>query len=442
MSVTTKSDAATSGERLNAAQLTSYGFLTMPLAMAGLALLTYLPTFFAIDKGLGLAVVGGLFVAGRLLDIVTDPLIGHWSDRTRTRFGARKPWMVAGVFGFAVSCWWLFVPPGEVYPLYLVLVGTAYFIFATMLDVPYSATGLEISRDVNERSRLAGSKAAFQVLGALLAGAMPALLATTATGSLSTIALCIIALAGVGLVLFVVIVPERPQPTVADRPNLFASLCTILSERRYLMLIGPFFIVQMANAFFSGLAVLYITYVVKAPELVGVFIGLMFLATALFLPLWLWLAARHGKARCWQAGIVVSMVGMLAAPLVGEGNIVGACLVFAIVGATFGCDAVMPTSMLADIAYDREQDGGGRQSGVYLALKNAISKLSFVAPMGIAFPILGMIGFEDAASHDQTDLLVFLGFFSLIPVLLKFVGVLVLRLGPDFVRGPQREELA
>ena len=86
--------SAGSPGRLGALQLASYGFLTMPLAMAGLALLTYLPTFFAIDMGLGLGLVGGLFAAGRLLDIVTDPLIGHLSDRTRGPHGPRRPWMV------------------------------------------------------------------------------------------------------------------------------------------------------------------------------------------------------------------------------------------------------------------------------------------------------------------------------------------------------------
>jgi hypothetical protein len=60
-----------------------------------------------------------------------------------------------------------------------------------------------------------------------------------------------------------------------------------------------------------------------------------------------------------------------------------------VVGATFGCDAMMPTSILADISGENEAAGGARQSGLFLAVKNAASKLSFVAPMGIAFPVLG-----------------------------------------------------
>jgi MFS family permease len=86
-------------DTLSFAQLLSYGLLTMPVAMAGLTLLTFLPTYYAVDLGLGLSVVGIVFAAGRILDFITDPVIGHWSDQTRTRFGPRKPWMAGGVIG-------------------------------------------------------------------------------------------------------------------------------------------------------------------------------------------------------------------------------------------------------------------------------------------------------------------------------------------------------
>ena len=425
--------ASSAPARLTAWQLVSYGLLTMPIAMAGLALLTYLPTFYAVDMGLGLGLVGAIFVAGRLFDIFTDPLIGHLSDSTRSRFGPRKPWMLAGLTGFLVTTWFLLVPPQGAGAAYLVLAGSAFFLFFTMLDIPYSSSGLEISPYVDERSRLAGSKAGFQVAGAILAGTMPLLLATTASGSLPSIAWIVVGLAVVGFVLFVVFVPGRhAHAEIQPRVGFFAALQTVLHDRRYACLIGTFFIIQLGNAFFTALGLLFITYIIKAPGLAGLFFGLMFLSTALALPLWLAVARRIGKARCWQAGIIVSIAAFACAPLIGEGDVVMTCILFAVVGSTFGCDAVMPTSLLADISSDQTGRSGKRLSGVYLSVKNATSKMSFVAPMGLAFPTLGYLNFETSETHSVAVTMAFMGFFALAPILLKLLGIYVLRRSPDF----------
>ncbi|NRD90287.1 hypothetical protein C8024_13680 [Sphingopyxis sp. BSNA05] len=113
--------------RFNVWQLTCFGVLTAPLAMGGLAMAMYLPTYYAVDMGLGLGLVGAIFVLGRLLDIFTDPLIGHWSDETHSRYGPRKPWMVAGVLGFSIAVYLFLAPPDAVGPAYLLLASGLYF---------------------------------------------------------------------------------------------------------------------------------------------------------------------------------------------------------------------------------------------------------------------------------------------------------------------------
>jgi GPH family glycoside/pentoside/hexuronide:cation symporter len=87
---------ATAGRTLTLWQLMCFGVLTMPLAMGGVAFALFIPTFYAVDVGLGLTAVGVIFAAGRLLDVFTDPAIGHLSDETRSRWGARRPWIILG----------------------------------------------------------------------------------------------------------------------------------------------------------------------------------------------------------------------------------------------------------------------------------------------------------------------------------------------------------
>jgi len=85
--------SATRSERVRGTVLLAYGALGFPLAVLNLPLYVYLPTFYAEQMGLGLATVGIMLFAARLLDTLSDPLIGELSDRIPIRFGRRRPWL-------------------------------------------------------------------------------------------------------------------------------------------------------------------------------------------------------------------------------------------------------------------------------------------------------------------------------------------------------------
>ena len=89
-------------ERLPAWRLAVFAALAIPLAGAGLPLAVYLPPYYAQELGLGLGAVGLIFMLSRVWDAVTDPLVGVLSDRSRSRFGRRKPWIAAGAPLFAL----------------------------------------------------------------------------------------------------------------------------------------------------------------------------------------------------------------------------------------------------------------------------------------------------------------------------------------------------
>ena len=408
---------------LNLFGLLSYGLLTMPIAMAGLAMLTYLPTFYAVDMGLGLTAVGVAAVIGRLLDVFTDPLIGHLSDQTRTRFGPRKPWMAVGIAGFCIAIWFALSPPVGADILYLALIGASYFLFLTLLDVPYSSVGLELSSDTRERTRLASVKAAFQVAGAILAGFFPLILAVPVAQALPQMALTIIVLAIAGFALFITVIPVPHRNVVRPRLGAMAALRIIGAHRRFRMLLGAFALVQTGNAFFSGLAVLYVTFVLGAEPLIGLMIGLLFLGTAAWLPLWSILEGRTGKLAAWRTGIVASASGFALLALCGPGDTIAIAALFFLIGGTFGADAVVPTSILADISYEQEVQENRRQSGLFVAIKNSTSKVAFVVPLAVAFPLLDLFQFEERAGSDPVTNLVFMAFFAVIPILFKLAAL-------------------
>ncbi|MHA7772357.1 MFS transporter [Roseibium sp. M-1] len=408
-------------------QLFCFGALTTPVAMSGLALVMYIPTFYATGLGLGFTAVGLIFSLGRVFDVISDPVIGYLSDQTRSRFGPRKPWIILGVPCFAAAVWMLLAPPATAGLVYLSLACFLYFLFLTVLDIPYSSIGLEISPDVHERSLLAGSKAIFQVAGAIAAATLPVVFLLSTQKALAAIALAVAVLSAIGLGLFLAVVPDRRRTVLATRRGFRETLRLVLGHGPFRALVFAFFIVQSANSLTAGLAVLYITHVLAAPALVAPLILLLFVSTALFIPLWVLLSRRFGKKTTWIVSIVFCAAALGSAFVLGPGSVPGAVALFVLVGAVFGCDAIMPTSMLADIVYE-EETSGSPLAGLFLAFKNAASKLTFIVPMAIAFPALDLVDFQREGANGSSQLLLLTLFFAGIPIALRLGAAVLLHL--------------
>lgn len=118
----------------------------------------------------------------RFTDVFTDPLMGEISDRGRTRIGRRKPYILLGAPCLMVSAWSLFVPPDGAGMLYLLFWLTAFFVSATMIQIPFRAWGAELSADYHTRSRVTAVREFFVLGGLLLAAAVPMVVEILADG--------------------------------------------------------------------------------------------------------------------------------------------------------------------------------------------------------------------------------------------------------------------
>jgi len=418
-------------QKLTTWQLICLNALSMPVAMAGLVLVTFIPTYYATELGLGLGAVGAVFVFGRLLDVVTDPLIGFFSDQTQSRFGPRTPWMMLGLPGFCLAAWLLFAPPENASLLYLICASGLYFLFYTILDIPYSSIGLEISPHVHERSVIASFKALFQVMGALCAALIPLIFLEQTGASLSFTVKLVFVFSILGLSLFLIFVPRRDRIIKAPRRGFLTSLKITWASRPYRYLIGSFLIVQTANSLTIGLTVLFVTHIIGAPELIGAFVGLVILSSAFFLPIWVWISKRYSKKRAWTMSLITGSLVLATTPFLNQGDIIPFATLCAVLGAAIGCDAIMPTSILADIVYDGEETRDQRHAGLYLAMKNSVSKLTFIAPMGLAFPILDGVGFVSGEDNSSSALTTLLFFYAALPILLRLIAIFIIRKMPE-----------
>ena len=178
---------------LSRARIAIYGAVNLPTSIVGLPIALYIPAFYSESLGLSLAAIGVLISLSRLTDVVTDPLIGTLSDRWNTRFGRRKPWMLAGTPLKILALWMLFVPddafshavwrtlggdPGSgVTNLYLFVWISLLYLGFTLVDLPYRAWGAELSKDYDGRSRVTGVREAFGYGGLLMSLIIPLVMA-------------------------------------------------------------------------------------------------------------------------------------------------------------------------------------------------------------------------------------------------------------------------
>ncbi len=158
--------------------------------MVGLPMAVYLPAVYADNEGfgLGLAFVGAVLVIARLFDGVTDPIVGFISDRWRTRWGRRKPFVLLGTPIYIFGICMLFIPPvaftkltflgftfNSGYPWMLTMLVITY-VGSTIKDVPYSAWGAELSTNYNERTLVTSWREGFSVTGSLIGAFTPAII--------------------------------------------------------------------------------------------------------------------------------------------------------------------------------------------------------------------------------------------------------------------------
>ena len=184
---TASADSETKRRPLTNFVLASYGAPAAPLALSGLPIAVYLPVIYADSDGfaLSLGIVGLLIGLSRISDVVTDPLIGYLSDRWKTRWGRRKPWVLIGTPIFAAGMWLLFMPPFEFSDvtvfgatfsngyIWLFAMLTLFYIGSTVKDLPFSAWGAELSNEYHERTLIMSWKEGLGVFGSLVSSFIP-----------------------------------------------------------------------------------------------------------------------------------------------------------------------------------------------------------------------------------------------------------------------------
>lgn len=400
----------------------AYGALGLPLAFAALPLYVHVPQLYAGDLGLSLATVGVVLLAVRIVDALTDPLIGWASDRLARRalIALALPLLGGGMFG-------LLVPPAGAGALWLAALATVVSLGYSLATIAHHAWGAEVAPDAGARTRLVASREAFALVGVVLAAALPAVLAVLAGGGetggevgggagLARLAALFVPVLAVCAALTLWRAPPPPRQR-SGGAGVVRGLGAALACRPFARLLAVFAANGIAAAIPSATVLFFVADVLGAAPWSGLFLVLYFVAAAASLAGWVRLARRLGKLRAWLVGMGLAVAAFVWAGLLGSGDVLAFGLICVLSGIALGADLVLPPALVADLLAAPATSRALR-AGACFGWWNFVAKANLALAAGLALPLLAWLGYVPGA-QDADALRALAAVYAFVPVLLK-----------------------
>ena len=343
----------------------------------------HLLIFFTDTVGLSPALTGLAFTVARLWDAVTDPLMGVISDRTRTRWGRRRPYLLAGapllLAGIAV----LFVDPGLGTPgalfawavIVYSLANTAY----TVAFIPYNSLTPDLAPGSDQRTALNGYRMTFAVIGTLIGAAgFPALVATLGPGASgygrAGLVIGAIVCAALLVTFLMVREPAVPASSPATAGIGLRPVLQALGNRAFLLVLIPWTLHMVGISLVSPMVVFYFKYLHGDEGLSQIALGVLLIAAMASISLWVRAGRRLEKRTCYNLGMVWFCLCLLAAAAFGQSSVPLTLLIIGLAGVGLATHYVFPWSMLPDAIDAGAAATGRRDEGVYYGLWTLLQK--------------------------------------------------------------------
>jgi len=398
-------------ERIPTATVVTYASPLLGVMLANALVALYALKFAADVLLLAPATAGVIFLAARVWDGVSDPMAGYLSDRTRTRLGRRRPWLLGSAVPMGLATAALWAPPETLGPrallVWYALSVLAFYTAFTAFMVPHLALGAELSRGYHDRTRVFGIKQMVESTGFLLAAGVLQLLenaadprataawAGPAMGALTAVLVLATALA----------VRERPEYQGLGLRPAHRALADVVRNPHSRILFGVFLLEQMAFTALITLMPFATQYVLKTPGRTGLLLVGAILAMAGSIPLWIVLSRRFGKQRLWK-GSLFAKAGLFAALLgAGEGDFFLVLAITVGFGLAHGCSQAVGPSLKADVIDWDEVHSGERKEGSYFAAWNFAQKCAAGLAIWACGSVLQLVGFRANEAQDPSTLL-------------------------------------
>ena len=423
-------------ERLTMKTKIFYGIADLGISLLTASIQFFLLFYYTDIAGINPGLAGTALLVGKLTwDAINDPVFGYLSDRTRSRWGRRKPYMLLGAIPFGISIWLLFsLPPGLVgVKAFLAVLGS--FLLAdtmqTLVSVPYYALSAELTYDYDERTSLISIRMIFTVLGYILGAA-----ATTAVAGMfmnmgwSKTA----AYSGMGAIFGVVAVitmlvttfgvKETPRPDLLPaKMRLKEQLGHVFKNRPFVQYMIMSTIISISFTLLTALLPYYITYQLLMAEQLS-FIMLVLLGTiAIFLIPWRMASKKLNKGPAYALGLFIASIAIVATFFLPQGPTPWIYAIAFVAGLGFSAQYVFPWSMIPDVIEVDAVKSGERHEGIYFGVNAFLGKITGAVGIAVAGWALDLFGYVPDAVQTARALFGIRFFYAIVPVIAFMIAL-------------------
>lgn len=397
--------------------------------------------FYTDVVGISPILAGTILLIGMLWDAFTDPFMGYLAERTRTRWGVYRPYLLFGNVPLALSFILLFwVPPfeGTILFVSLVCINILHRTCFTIVSVPFSSLTPRITSDSEERTNLTG----FRMLGA-----------QTGTIIITSLAFPIIFWAGgsegeakgflimAAIASFVALIIQSITFITVKEPTeskgiervsgtLLDALKSVLRNKPFWLVFSATLIVGSTTLFFGKSLLYYVKYALDLHEHQGTIAFTGSVIAFLSIPVWWVISIKIGKRQTWLISMSLTFIGFITFYFYPITSLMELIILVAFLGLSSGANGILFWSMLPDtIEYGEVHTGVRSESSLYgfmtFAQKGSIAIAAYV--YGIALMIIGFIPDEIQTPQTITSMK---SIMTLIPALGVAISIIFIYFYP------------
>ena len=382
-----------------------------------------LPAFFAEVHGFEISVIGIIIFLSKLIDIITDPLVGWLNDKN---FFPRKVYLLIGGILSGLALTQLFLKQDIDQEIFLFVWLSILYLGWTMFQIPYLSIGYDLEKNYFLRTKLSATREFFILLGLFCSLGIPMFFSISNEKLLENIVFIATLFGLMGLILFCSLIPENKRTN--EKKIKFKKVIKNLKKNMYFSKIFLVLVVNnLANVFPMVLFAFFITYVLGGDDSNRqTTLFFYFLFAIMGVPFWTIISKKYGKKEVWSLSLFMSAMFFLLVFFLEDGNFLLFIIISCITGFCLGADLIIPPSIQADITDWHRSKFGEDISGVLFSIITFLNKFAFAVVSIFVFGIMGVLDFDTDGEINTNVRLFIIISYALAPILLKLLAAYLL----------------
>lgn len=411
-----------------------YGSGDIGFSLTTTIVAAYFLFFLTNVVGIRPAVAGIAILIGRSWDYINDPIIGHISDRTRSRWGRRRPFLLFGALPFALAFTMMwFKPPWDNLIALTAYYAVAYVIFdtaATFVYMPYYALTPELTEDYDERTSLTSYRMFYSILGSLLAFTIPLMIVGSFspgnTGKILLMGAIFGLISALPLWLVFATTREKQEFIEQSQPTFKASLKAAFKNKPFVFGAVIYLITWVSFDILQTVLLFFIKFVMGREADSDLIMATIFIVAIFALPFWEWTSRKLNKRLAYAAGITFwAVVQVLLITMNASSPLILILFLCGLAGIGVGAAHVLPWSIIPDAIEWDEYQTGERHEGMFYSLVTLMQKIASSIAIPLTAVFLDLTHYvPNSATQPASALLGIRILVGPIPALLLIIGII------------------